>query len=122
MGLNDYFTEATKDREMMRKGCEAAARFLVKKGYDVEDENTYFDLVAVDNDTGDLVFIDVFVKDRCEEPEIDRTEVEGRMLKTLVRNIDFSDMPIRYDRIVIVPIENRALLRHHVNVMRDAGI
>lgn len=111
-----FFTDATKQRYLKEKATEAAVAFYEKRGYEIADVIGCFDIIAFDGNT--VVFTDLFVQDRLDEPCIDRREVEGRMLRTLVENGDWTDMPIRYDRIMMLIIgEDRVLIKHHINAL-----
>lgn len=110
------FTDATKERELSERAIKAAVRFYEKRGYDIADITGYFDIIAFDEET--VVFTDLFVQDCLDEPCIDRREVETRMVRILVDNYEWTDMPIRYDRIILLVLGNdRALVKHHINAL-----
>lgn len=110
------FTEMTEQRELKKKATKAAIRFYEGRDYEVIGYTGEFDIIAFDEDT--IVFTDLFVQDRLDEPCIDRREVEMRMLRSLVENYEWTDMPIRYDRIIMVVLDgDRALIKHHINAL-----
>lgn len=116
MDIKDCYTDETKARIMDAKAHRAVVRFLMNKGYAIEAEDTNFDIVAEDED-GTYVFIDIFVKDACDEPAFDRHDMEVRVLDDMVRYCGTPDTcRLRYDRITVVPMGDRALLKHHINV------
>ena len=110
------FTEMTEQRQLNEKATKAAVCFYEKRGYDVADVVGHFDIIAFDGDT--VVFTDLFVQDCLDEPCIDRHEIEVRMVRTLVDNYEWTDRPVRYDRIILLVLGNdRALIKHHINAL-----
>ena len=116
MDIKDRYTDETKARIIEARAHRAVVRFLMNKGYAIEAEDTNFDIVAEDED-GTYVFIDIFVGGTCDEPPFDRHDMEVRMLRDMVENCGIPEEGrLRYDRIMVVPMSDRALLKHHINV------
>ena len=100
-------SEAAWRAELGRRGEEAAARFLERRGYDIVERNWECaageaDIVARDGD-GSIVFVEVKTRSNCE-----------RGLPS--EDYDVVDVPVRFDIIGIVAVaEDRAMIRHHIN-------
>ena len=106
------------------RGKEAAAKFLVHRGYDVleRDWECYAgtaDIIALDEDT--LVFVEVNTRrDGFPSEEAD-TEKRTRFEKialAFLRDYDEVDLAVRFDVISIVVVaDDRALVKHHTNAL-----
>lgn len=113
MKKSDCFAEMSNEKVM-----NACIRYLNVKDYYIAREDSNFDLVAIDTNRDNCVtFIDIFVSENTKETPINRFDVESRMLRELVEMPEWTDMPIRYDRITIVPIVDRALIKHHIDAI-----
>lgn len=114
----------SRNRELGRKGEDAAARFLFRRGYDIIERNWKCrfgeaDIIARDGDS--LVFIEVktrtgiengFPSDAVDAKKRDRYE---RIALAYLSDRDEVDIPVRFDVVAIVAIsEGRAVIRHHI--------
>lgn len=102
------------------RSLKAAENYLTRKGYKIVGRYFIFDYICVKDNT--LVFIDVdriFMDDLYTyKSEIDRSFVEVRMASWLSSNDEYSDIPLRYDDIVVIVLdEDRAMVRHHINAL-----
>ena len=112
-----------RNRELGRRGEDAAAKFLHRHGYDVVERNwTCFageaDIIARDGDT--LVFVEVktrrgtdhgFPGEAVGPAKRERYE---RIALAYVQGHCMEEVVVRFDVIAIVAVsEDRALVRHH---------
>ena len=110
---------------MKERAIEVAARSLEHRGYDVietdwECETCGSDLIA--NDGGVLVFADVTADaEGGFPPEVrssERRHAREQAALAYLATHKGSDMTIRFDDLVLVPIdEERYIVRHHINVL-----
>ena len=114
-----------RNKALGRRGEDAAAQYLVKRGYEILERNwTCFageaDIIARDGDV--LVFIEV--KTRSDErmgfpSEAVTKEKRQRYEKiacTYVADHEFTDMLMRFDVLGMLVIdEERFIVRHHIN-------
>ena len=112
-------------KELGRRGEDAAARFLHKRGYDIVERNwSCFageaDIVARDGDT--LVFVEVKTRANCEKgfpaEAVTRQKRERyeKIALAYLQDHEVADLTIRFDVVAIVVIAtDRALIRHHIN-------
>lgn len=100
----------------MRNKClKAVEKYLERKDYDViDDMSGAFDFVVKDGRS--LIFVDVYVQDNFNEPEFSRAEIEESMFDWIMMN-DFSDCSLRYDVIIVRPMNGRAMLKHHISAL-----
>ncbi len=114
-----------KNKELGRRGEQAAARFLYRRGYDIVAQNWVCpygeaDIVARDADT--LVFVEVKTRSNCEKGfpaeavnQKKRDKYE-RIALAFLKEYGESDIIVRFDVVSIVVIApDRALIRHHIN-------
>lgn len=104
------------------RGKEAAAKFLVRRGYDVlecdwECHAGTADIIARDEDT--LVLVEVETnRDGFPSEKVD-AEKRARFEKialAFLKDYAAVDLAVRFDAISIVVIaEDRALVKHHIN-------
>lgn len=114
-----------KNIELGRRGEDAAARFLDRRGYEVVDRNWECfageaDIVA--RDGGTLVFVEVKTRSNCDKgfpaEAVTRAKREKyeRIALAYLQDHEVSDIAIRFDVVSIVVIAtDRALIRHHIN-------
>lgn len=108
-----------------KRGEKAAAKFLMRKGYKIEDTNWVcplgeIDLVATYDDV--LIFVEVKTRTNIKTglPE-DAVGAKKRrkyesMAAMYLKDHEFVDMPVRFDVVgILVVNEERALIRHHIN-------
>lgn len=114
-----------RNKALGRRGENAAAQYLVHRGYEILERNwTCFageaDIIARDGDV--LVFVEV--KTRSDErmgfpSEAVTKEKRQRYEKiacAYVADHTFTDMMMRFDVIAMVVIDDdRAIVRHHIN-------
>ena len=119
----------TRNKELGRRGEEAAARFLFHRGYDILERNWTCvageaDIIALDGDA--LVFVEVktrtgsamgFPAEAVTAKKRDRYE---RIACLYLEEHGFSDMMVRYDVVSIVVMPpDRAVVRHHINAWSE---
>ncbi len=114
-----------RNRELGRKGEEAAARFLYARGYEILERNwTCFageaDIIARDGDI--LVFVEVktrrnrekgFPSERVDARKRDKYE---RIALAYVADCPYVDIAVRFDVVSIVVVgANKAMIRHDID-------
>lgn len=112
------------------KAKKAASRYLERRGYDILEEGWASsagtsDVIATEGDT--LVFVDVKARRDTDkgfpEGRVDAAERTRREMVALayLAEHDFADMAVRFDNVSLVVIgDDRALVRHHINVLYEA--
>lgn len=118
-------TAGEHNAELGRRGEDAAARFLDRRGYEIVERNWTCaageaDIIARDEET--VVFVEVKTRSNCErgmpaeavdEAKRDRYE---RIAALFLQGYDVVDVPVRFDIVSIVTIApDRAMIRHHIN-------
>ena len=106
------------------KARDAAARYLELRGYEVLDRDWHcgagaIDIVCWDGDT--LVFADVQAGFdgfpdgdylACRRPQMEA------MALAYLGEYDYTDIPVRFDVLAIVPVgRGKAFLRHQINAL-----
>lgn len=114
-----------RNAELGRKGEDAAARFLERRGYDILARNWTCavgeaDIVACDEST--LVFVEVKTRSDCDKglpEEAVGTEKRKRYEKiahAFLKTCDIADVSVRFDVVAIVLVgSDRAFMRHHID-------
>ena len=112
-------------KELGRRGEEAAAKFLQRRGFEVIERNWKCiageaDIIALCEDT--LCFVEVktrsdvqkgFPSEAVNERKRDRYE---RIAACYLKDHVYDDLRVRFDVISILVLNNdRAFLRHHAN-------
>lgn len=112
-------------KELGKRGEEAAAKFLVRRGFEILHRNWEcfageVDIVALQEDT--ICFVEVktrsgvrkgFPSEAVDERKRDRYE---RIAACYLKEFAHEDLRVRFDVISILALgENRAFLRHHIN-------
>ena len=118
----DYTQTAIDEYRLSEKGRKAVRKFLERKGCKVleELEEGYLDIVFEDD--GELVFAICTVgHGQFVDPDIDKLrpafEMEAIKWLSSAKNA-MLDCSFRFDSIsVVVVSEDKALLRHHINVL-----
>lgn len=112
------------NKELGARGEEAAARFLVRRGYEILERNwTCYageaDIIARDEDN--LVFCEVKTRKDCqkgfpaEAVGAEKREKYEKIALAFLRDYDVVDIAVRFDVISIVVMPpDRALIRHHI--------
>ncbi len=110
-----------------KRGEEAAAAFLRRHGYAILERNWWsrigeVDIIAAEEETNAIVFIEVKTRSSLEKgfPEEAVTPEKRRKYETMAAlwfaENEFADIPIRFDVISLLVIDDhRAYVRHHVN-------
>lgn len=118
-------SKSGKRIDLGRRGEDAAARFLDKRGYDIVDRNWKCfageaDIIARDGDT--LVFVEVKTRRNCEKgfpaEAVNREKRERyeKIALAYLQDYEISDVLVRFDVVSIVVVStDRALIRHHIN-------
>ena len=110
-------TRGSRNRDLGRRGEEAAAKFLHRHGYDVVERNWTCaageaDIIARVGEV--LVFVEVktrrgvsygFPAEAVDEAKRERYLAERRL----------GEVPLRFDVVSIVVSDRRAVVRHHIN-------
>ena len=112
-------------KELGRKGEEAAAKFLARRGFEILHRNWKcfvgeVDIVALQEDT--ICFIEVktrsniqkgFPSEAVDERKRDRYE---RIAACYLKEYAHDDLRVRFDVVsILVLSKDKAFLRHHVN-------
>lgn len=117
--------KGVRNKELGKRGENAAANFLYKRGYDIIDRNWECkfgeaDIVARDGDC--IVFVEVKTRKDVQKgfpSEAISSEKRSKYEKialAFLKDYDAVDVPVRFDVISIVVIgPNRALIRHQIN-------
>ena len=113
------------DRDLDRRGEDAAARFLGRRGYEIVERNWTcgagsVDIIARDRDA--VVFVEVKTRSYCDcglpaeaVDEVKRDRYE-RIAALFLQGYDVVDVPVRFDIVSIATIApDRAMIRHHIN-------
>lgn len=121
----DESTTGQHNVELGRRGEEAAARFLDRRGYEIVERNWSCaageaDIVARDGEA--LVFVEVKTRSSTEKgfpaEAVDaakRNRYE-RIAALFLKGYDVVDVQVRFDVISLVVVgPDRALIRHHIN-------
>ncbi len=115
----------THNKSFGRRGEEAAARFLVSKGYDIVARNWScfageVDIVA--RDEKNLVFVEVKTRSSIEKgfpsEAVTRAKRERyeKIALAYLADHDEVGLTVRFDVIALVAVaSDRALIRHHIN-------
>lgn len=115
----------SRNKELGRRGEEAAARFLERKGFEILERNWAChageaDIIAQDEDT--LVFVEVKTRSNADkglpEEAVDKHKRERyeRIAAAFLQTYETVDIAVRFDVVSILVIgSERAFLRHHIN-------
>ena len=118
-------TAGERNAELGRRGEDAAARFLDRRGYDIIERNWTCvageaDIIARDGEF--VVFVEVKTRSSCEKglpsEAVDAAKRERyeRIAALYLQDFDVVDVPIRFDIVSIVVVgSDRAMIRHHIN-------
>ncbi len=137
--IKDVAVEAERDgrvpigkrnKELGRRGEEAATRFLKRHGYEIIKRNWKCiygeaDIIALDDET--VVFVEVKTRSSYEQgmpaEAVDakkRSRYE-RIAALFLKDYEVMDVPVRFDIMSIVVIApDRALIRHHIDAFGTA--
>lgn len=114
-----------RNKDLGRKGEDAAARYLVQRGYEILERNwTCFageaDIIARDEEW--LVFVEVKTRKNTDKGfpseavnERKREKYE-RIALAYASEYSETEIPVRFDVVSIVVIgKDKAMIRHHMN-------
>ncbi len=113
------------NQELGRRGEDAAARYLVRRGYTLVERNWQCfageaDIIAQDGDV--LVFVEVKTRSDVsmgfpsEAVTKEKRERYERIACAYVADHDMSEMMLRFDVVAIVMVdEELVMVRHHIN-------
>lgn len=114
-----------RNADLGRRGEDAAARFLDRRGYEIVERNWTCaageaDIIARDEET--VVFVEVKTRSSCERGlpseavDAEKRERYERIAALFLQGYDVVDVPVRFDIISLVVIgPDRAMIRHHIN-------
>lgn len=120
-----------RNKELGRRGEEAAARFLYRRGYDILERNWACpfgeaDIIARDSDDS-LVFVEVKTRSDCEKGfpseavNAAKRDKYEKIALAYLKGCDICDVCVRFDVIAIVVMTaDRALVRHHIGAFAAA--
>ncbi len=113
------------NKELGRKGEDAAVRFLERRGYDIVERNwTCFageaDIIARDGEA--VVFVEVKTRTGAsnglpaEAVTKNKRERYEKIACAFLADYDVVDVPVRFDVVSISIIDtDRAMVRHHID-------
>lgn len=122
--------QGKKNYELGKRGEEAAARFLDKRGYEILERNWCCfageaDIIA--KDQGNIVFVEVKTRKDCnkgfpaEAVNKQKRERYEKIALAYLQDNDLSELTVRFDVVSIVVVaSDRALIRHHINAFAVA--
>ena len=114
-----------ENAELGRRGEDAAARFLYRRGYDIVERNWKCaageaDIIARDGDA--VVFVEVKTRSSVEKglpsDAVDKRKRERyeKIAALFLADYEAVDVPVRFDVVSLLVIgADRALVRHHIN-------
>lgn len=114
-------------KELGKKGEEAAAEFLLKKGFEIVERNYRFshgeiDIIAKDPNDGYTVFVEVKARQNLQfgEPEYAITKSKQKQLKKMAEHYFFdkgiTELDCRFDVISVLFREKiRPVITHYEN-------
>ena len=123
--LADEFKAAARNREIGKRGENAAVRYLEKMGYEILERNWKCqfgeaDVIARDGQT--LVFVEVKTRTGIskgfpsESVNAKKRRRYEKIAAWYLKEYDEVDIPVRFDVVALLVIsEDRAFIRHYVN-------
>lgn len=117
--------QGDKNKNLGRKGEEAAARYLEQRGYEILERNwTCFageaDIIARDEEW--LVFVEVKTRRNTDKGfpsdavDARKREKYEKIALAYAATYSGTEVPVRFDVVSIVVIGNgKAMIRHHMN-------
>lgn len=113
-----------RNKELGRRGEDAAANFLYRRGYEILERNWVCaageaDIIARDGDA--LVFVEVKTRKDCEKGfpaeavTAAKREKYERIACMFIKGYDVVDVSVRFDVVsIVVMAPDRAFIRHHI--------
>lgn len=117
--------QGKRNKELGRRGEEAAVQFLARRGYDILERNWECfageaDIVARDGDV--LVFVEVKTRSDLsmgfpsEAVTKEKRERYEKIACAYVADRDVTEMMLRFDVVAVVVVDaERLVVRHHIN-------
>lgn len=117
--------QGVRNKNLGRKGEEAAARYLEQRGYTILERNwTCFageaDIIARDEDW--LVFVEVKTRRSTEKGfpseavNVRKRDKYEKIALAYAADHSYTEVPVRFDVVSIVVIaKDKAMIRHHMN-------
>lgn len=126
-------SKTTRNKELLRKGEEAAAKFLYRRGYEIMERDWKGEVGEIDivaEDHGTLVFCEVKTRMNNDSgfpsevvSKAKRERYEKLAIEYLSKHVISVDMPVRFDVVALVVIgTDRALIRHHINAFSVSAL
>lgn len=121
---------AAHNKELGRRGEDAAARFLAQRGYEILERNWECpageaDIIA--QDEGGLVFVEVKTRSDAsmgfpaEAVTAKKRERYEKIACMYAQDHDVADAAVRFDVVSLVVVApDRAMVRHHINAWAEA--
>lgn len=118
-------TAGERNAELGRRGEDAAARFLERRGYEIVARNWTCvageaDIVARDREW--VVFVEVKTRSNCdygqpsEAVNADKRERYERIAACFLADYDVVDVPLRFDVVSVVAVgPDRAMISHYLD-------
>lgn len=111
--------------DLGRRGEDAAARYLYRRGYEIVERNWTCaageaDIIARDGEA--VVFVEVKTRTSTDKGlpsdavDAEKRRRYERIAALFLRDYDAVDVPVRFDVVsLLVSAPDRALVRHHIN-------
>lgn len=124
-GSSSKGKKGRRNKELGRRGEEAAACYLERRGYDILERNWTCvageaDLIATDGNY--LVFVEVKTRSGTERGfpaeavDAKKREKYERIAAIYLQHCPIADICVRFDVVSIISYGNdRAFIRHHIN-------
>lgn len=118
-----------RNKDLGRRGEEAAARYLDSRGYEILERNWSCyageaDIIAKDGNC--IAFVEVKTRHNCnkgfpsESVGKEKRERYEKIALAYLENISQADMHVRFDVISIVVLsQDKAMIRHHINAFSE---
>lgn len=123
--VDGTLSQGKRNADLGRRGEDAAARYLQRRGYDIVERNWTCaageaDIVARDGEA--LVFVEVKTRSSTdkglpsEAVNAEKRQRYERIAALFLQGYEVVDVPVRFDvvSLMVVP-PDRALIRHHIN-------
>lgn len=118
-------TVGMHNKELGRRGEDAAARFLERRGYDILARNWTCvageaDIIARDDTM--VVFVEVKTRSSCEKGlpsqavDAEKCMRYEHIAELFLQSYDVAEVSVRFDVVAIVVVPpDRAIIRHYIN-------
>lgn len=124
-GMRSGMSRGERNAQLGKRGEDAAARFLVRHGYEIAARNWTCaageaDIIA--RDGSDVVFVEVKTRSSpekgapAEAVDARKRSRYGRIATLYLERIGLSEASVRFDIVSVVPLTpDRAKVRHYIN-------